>query len=80
MANVFIGLGVMGYPMAGHLSRAGHQVFVLTGQLKNQENGLKSLMVGHVIVRERLLINQSIYLFVLEMMMMFCQYLVGIME
>ena len=29
MANVsFIGLGVMGYPMAGHLSNAGHQVFV----------------------------------------------------
>lgn len=29
MANVaFIGLGVMGYPMAGHLHRAGHQVTV----------------------------------------------------
>lgn len=29
MANVaFIGLGVMGYPMAGHLQRAGHQVTV----------------------------------------------------
>ncbi len=29
MSNVaFIGLGVMGYPMAGHLSRAGHQVCV----------------------------------------------------
>ena len=25
---VFLGLGVMGYPMAGHLSRAGHQVTV----------------------------------------------------
>ena len=24
----FIGLGVMGYPMAGHLQRAGHQVTV----------------------------------------------------
>ncbi len=24
----FIGLGVMGYPMAGHLARAGHQVCV----------------------------------------------------
>ena len=24
----FIGLGVMGYPMAGHLSAAGHQVTV----------------------------------------------------
>src|SRR5574344_126998 len=29
MAKVaFVGLGVMGYPMAGHLSRAGHQVRV----------------------------------------------------
>ncbi len=29
MANVaFIGLGVMGYPMAGHLQRAGHQITV----------------------------------------------------
>ncbi len=29
MANVaFIGLGVMGYPMAGHLAKAGHQVQV----------------------------------------------------
>ena len=29
----FIGLGVMGYPMAGHLSRAGHEtaVFNRTG-------------------------------------------------
>ena len=24
----FIGLGVMGYPMAGHLARAGHHVVV----------------------------------------------------
>ena len=24
----FIGLGVMGYPMAGHLARAGHEVTV----------------------------------------------------
>ena len=29
MARVsFIGLGVMGYPMAGHLARAGHDVAV----------------------------------------------------
>jgi len=24
----FLGLGVMGYPMAGHLARAGHEVAV----------------------------------------------------
>lgn len=28
MRVAFIGLGVMGYPMAGHLSKAGHQVIV----------------------------------------------------
>src|SRR5690606_8878649 len=29
MASVaFVGLGVMGYPMAGHLARAGHEVTV----------------------------------------------------
>src|SRR5579872_6629424 len=28
MKVAFIGLGVMGYPMAGHLARAGHQVSV----------------------------------------------------
>ncbi len=28
MRTAFIGLGVMGYPMAGHLARAGHQMTV----------------------------------------------------
>src|SRR6185437_2572245 len=28
MKTAFIGLGVMGYPMAGHLARAGHEVAV----------------------------------------------------
>jgi 3-hydroxyisobutyrate dehydrogenase-like beta-hydroxyacid dehydrogenase len=28
MKVAFIGLGVMGYPMAGHLARAGHRVSV----------------------------------------------------
>ena len=26
--RAFIGLGVMGYPMAGHLAKAGHKVTV----------------------------------------------------
>ena len=31
MSNVaFIGLGVMGFPMAGHLAKAGHSVTVYT--------------------------------------------------
>ncbi|HEX3919990.1 MAG TPA: NAD(P)-binding domain-containing protein, partial [Caulobacteraceae bacterium] len=28
MKTAFIGLGVMGFPMAGHLARAGHEVAV----------------------------------------------------
>ena len=28
MKLAFVGLGVMGYPMAGHLQRAGHEVTV----------------------------------------------------
>ncbi len=28
MKTAFIGLGVMGYPMAGHLARSGHAVTV----------------------------------------------------
>ena len=28
MKLAFLGLGVMGYPMAGHLARAGHEVTV----------------------------------------------------
>ena len=33
MAKVcFIGLGVMGYPMAGHLSKAGHQFLFIIVQ------------------------------------------------
>ena len=38
MAKVcFIGLGVMGYPMAGHLSKAGHQVFVYNRTIEKAE-------------------------------------------
>ena len=37
----FVGLGVMGYPMAGHLSRAGHEVTVYNRTLAKAENWLK---------------------------------------
>ena len=38
MKLAFLGLGVMGYPMAGHLSRAGHQVTVFN---RTPANALK---------------------------------------
>ncbi|MGR9093057.1 MAG: NAD(P)-dependent oxidoreductase [Gammaproteobacteria bacterium] len=42
MAEVaFIGLGVMGYPMAGHLSRAGHTVRVFNRTRSTRERWLK---------------------------------------
>jgi len=43
MAKIaFIGLGVMGFPMAGHLSRAGHQVTIYN---RNVDKGKKWLEV-----------------------------------
>jgi len=41
----FIGLGVMGSPMAGHISKAGYDVTVSTVLLKNPNFGMKSMEV-----------------------------------
>ena len=35
----FIGLGVMGYPMAGFISKAGHEVTVFNRTSSKQKNG-----------------------------------------
>src|SRR5690625_5527966 len=37
----FIGLGVMGYPMAGHLAKAGYQVTVYNRTQSKAENWVK---------------------------------------
>ena len=34
----FVGLGVMGYPMAGHLAQAGHQVTVYNRTAKKAQD------------------------------------------
>ena len=39
--KAFIGLGVMGYPMAGYISKAGHNVTVHNRTKSKAENGLK---------------------------------------
>ena len=39
--TAFIGLGVMGGPMAGHLAKAGHQVTVYNRTAKKAENWVK---------------------------------------
>ena len=36
----FIGLGVMGYPLAGHLAKAGHEVTVFNRTLARAERWL----------------------------------------
>lgn len=42
MARVaFIGLGVMGYPMAGHIAKAGHEVCVYNRTAEKAENWVK---------------------------------------
>ncbi len=41
MRVAFIGLGVMGYPMAGHLRRAGHDVVVFNRTRQKAERWVK---------------------------------------
>ncbi len=44
MARVaFLGLGVMGYPMAGHLEAKGHDVTVYNRTAREQKNGSSNL-------------------------------------
>ena len=40
----FIGLGVMGYPMAGHLSKVGHQVFVYNRTIEKAKKWTKEFI------------------------------------
>ena len=64
MAKVcFIGLGVMGYPMAGHLSKAGHQVFVYNRTIEKAEKWTKEFK-GQVCKSPKDAANKSEYIFV----------------
>ena len=64
MAKVcFIGLGVMGYPMAGHLSKAGHLVFVYNRTLEKAEKWTKEFK-GQVCKSPKDAANKSEYIFV----------------
>ena len=64
MAKVcFIGLGVMGYPMAGHLSKAGHQVFVYNRTIEKAEKWAKKFK-GQVCETPKDAANKSEYIFV----------------
>src|SRR5258708_19709242 len=47
MKLAFLGLGVMGYPMAGHLAKAGHQVTVYNRTAAKAEAWVKEYGGAH---------------------------------
>ena len=64
MAKVcFIGLGVMGYQMAGHLSKVGHQVFVYNRTIEKAKKWAKEFK-GQVCESPKDAANKSEYIFV----------------
>ena len=44
----FIGLGVMGYPIAGHLAAKGYSVRVFNRTEVKADDGLQSIMGQHI--------------------------------
>ena len=65
----FLGLGVMGYPMAGHLARAGLDVWSTTVLLLRQLNGPLSLAAGLLQLPEKRRVELNLYLPVSAMTM-----------
>ena len=65
----FIGLGVMGYPMAGYISKAGHNVTVYNRTAAKLKNGLKNIRVQKQIPLQKQLKVLILFLPVLEMIM-----------
>jgi len=65
----FIGLGVMGYPMAGYISKAGHNVTVFNRTKSKAEKWIgeyKGKMQIHLLKLQKM---QILFLPVLEMIM-----------
>lgn len=52
----FIGLGVMGFPMAGHLSNKGYKVSVFNRSIKNQLTGQIN-MLGMFVKHHQILLK-----------------------
>jgi 3-hydroxyisobutyrate dehydrogenase len=65
----FIGLGVMGYPMAGYISKAGHNVTVYNRTALKLTNGLQNIKAQKQIHLQKLLRELTLFLPVLEMIM-----------
>ena len=49
----FIGLGVMGYPMAGHLQKNGHDVTSITAPPQKPKNGRRNTAATAPIPRRK---------------------------
>ena len=65
----FIGLGVMGYPMAGFISKAGHNVTVYNRTKSKAEkwiNNTREILQKPLLTRQKIV---NLYLHVLEMIM-----------
>ena len=70
MAKVtFLGLGVMGYPMARHIAKAGHDVTVYNRTTAKLKNGLKNLVENLQKLQKRPVKILILYFAALEMIM-----------
>ena len=65
----FIGLGVMGYPMAGYISKAGHNVTVYNRTSAKADKWIHEYKGQKQIHLLKLLDGADLYLPVLEMIM-----------
>jgi 3-hydroxyisobutyrate dehydrogenase and related beta-hydroxyacid dehydrogenases len=58
----FIGLGVMGYPMAGYISKAGHNVTVFNRTTSKADKWLKNIKVLKLTHQQKHLRMQILFL------------------
>ena len=65
----FIGLGVMGYPMAGYISKGGHNVTVFNRTKSKAEKWIKEYKGKMAILQLKLQKMLNTFLHVLEMIM-----------
>ena len=63
----FIGLGVMGYPMAGYISKAGHNMLFIIVQNQKLKNGSRITKDNWLRPPKMLLKMLILFLHVLEM-------------
>ena len=67
----FIGLGVMGYPMAGYISKAGHNVTVYNRTSSKADKWVAEFKGSKAILLQKQQMVQSMYSHALEMITIF---------